>query len=325
MHTACSAQSSSSQSVAVSPSSSWPSVQSISSTQIGSVRQVSTVAPSTQSSSPVAWHWPVKQEVGSVTNSSSVSASQSSSMPLQRESSAAGVPSVQVSVSIPSAQTSWPVEEQAPMPQLVGGAGWSSSTMPSQSSSMLSHVVSSPAMGTHRSRRRGGLAVSRESKKTLPFSQSSYWRLTSQPWFACWAETMASTSSVTSRAMVPVWPSVRTRTSPGVASQGCSSGLESLFMVHSEPGSQSPLLLLVGSRSLPQFQVTPSSVQAWVRRWTLTATPSPQFMASVWMVSTRSAWYRGEEETARAISAVSKPMSARFMPSDLTCRTVSAP
>ncbi len=81
---------------------------------------MSTTWPLTQAFSPVEAQAPVPQVVGTGTYSSSVVPSQSSSMALQSESSAAGVPGAQVSTTWPSTQASSPVEAQAPAPQLVG-------------------------------------------------------------------------------------------------------------------------------------------------------------------------------------------------------------
>ena len=66
-------------------------------------------------------------------------------MPLQMESSAAGVPGAQVSTTAPLTQEVVPVEAQAPIPQDVGVETKSSSAVPLQSSSTPSHVTSSEA------------------------------------------------------------------------------------------------------------------------------------------------------------------------------------
>src|SRR3954469_11964331 len=67
-------------------------------------------------------------------------------MPSQLASLTAGVPGVQPSCTAPLTQLVAPVRPQAPTPQLVATATYSSSATPSQSSSMPSHVVS-PAAG----------------------------------------------------------------------------------------------------------------------------------------------------------------------------------
>jgi len=77
--------------------------------------------------------------------SSSVVPSQSSSRPLQRESSAAGEPGVQLSTTEPATQEVVPVEAQAPTPQVVGTGAYSSSVLPSQSSSRPLQSESSAA------------------------------------------------------------------------------------------------------------------------------------------------------------------------------------
>ena len=69
---------------------------------------------------PVEAQAPVPQAVGTETYSSSVELSQSSSAPLQAESSAAGVPGAQLSTTAPLTQEVEPVEAQAPTPQDVG-------------------------------------------------------------------------------------------------------------------------------------------------------------------------------------------------------------
>ena len=82
--------------------------------------QLSTTAPLIQDVEPVEAHAPSPHVVGTEAYSSSVKLSQSSSAPLQRESSAAGVPGVQLSTTAPLAQEVEPVEAQAPTPQDVG-------------------------------------------------------------------------------------------------------------------------------------------------------------------------------------------------------------
>ena len=81
--------------------------------------QLSTTAPLTQEDVPVEAQAPVPQVVGAETKSSSVVPSQSSSTPLQVESSAAGEPGVQESTTAPEIQLVDPVEAQAPVPQEV--------------------------------------------------------------------------------------------------------------------------------------------------------------------------------------------------------------
>ena len=63
---------------------------------------------------------PVPQAVGTETYSSSVELSQSSSAPLQTESSPAGVPGEQLSTTAPLTQEVEPVDAQPPTPQVVG-------------------------------------------------------------------------------------------------------------------------------------------------------------------------------------------------------------
>ena len=82
--------------------------------------QVSPGTPATQVVLPVEVQAPAPQVVGAETKSSSVEPSQSSSIPLQSESSAAGVPGVQESTTAPLTQEVVPVEAQAPVPQAVG-------------------------------------------------------------------------------------------------------------------------------------------------------------------------------------------------------------
>jgi len=82
--------------------------------------QVSPSAPPVQLVLPVEAHAPTPQDVGAGTKSSSAVPSQSSSAPLQTESSAAGVPGVQLSTTAPLTQELEPVEAQAPVPQVVG-------------------------------------------------------------------------------------------------------------------------------------------------------------------------------------------------------------
>ena len=69
---------------------------------------------------PVEAQAPVPQAVGTETYSSSVELSQSSSAPLQAESSAAGVPGAQLSTTAPLTQEVEPVDAQPPTPQVVG-------------------------------------------------------------------------------------------------------------------------------------------------------------------------------------------------------------
>jgi hypothetical protein len=82
--------------------------------------QVSPKAPPVQVVLPVAVHAPTPQVVGTGMKSSSGVPLQSSSSPLQMESSAAGVPGVQLSAMTPLTQEVVPVEAQAPIPQDVG-------------------------------------------------------------------------------------------------------------------------------------------------------------------------------------------------------------
>jgi len=82
--------------------------------------QLSTTEPPMQLVEPVEAHAPAPQAVGTEAYSSSVELSQSSSVPLQTESSAAGVPRAQLSTTAPLTQEVEPVEAQAPTPQDVG-------------------------------------------------------------------------------------------------------------------------------------------------------------------------------------------------------------
>ena len=88
---------------------------------------------------------PTPQLVAVGTKSSSTCPLQSSSMPLQTESLAAGVPGVQLSLTTPPTQDVLPVAAQAPTPQLVAVGTKSSSTVPSQSSSIPLQTESAAA------------------------------------------------------------------------------------------------------------------------------------------------------------------------------------
>src|SRR5262245_46477975 len=94
---------------------------------------------------PLEEHAPKPQLVGVLTKSSSTAPLQSSSMLSQVWSSTAACPGVHVSPVTPPVQVVTPLDEHAPMPQLVGVPTKSSSTAPLQSSSMLSQVWSSTA------------------------------------------------------------------------------------------------------------------------------------------------------------------------------------
>ena len=107
--------------------------------------QLSMTLPATQEVEPVEAQAPVPQVVGTEMYSSSVELSQSSSVPLQTESSAAGVPGVQLSTTAPLTQEVEPAEAQAPVPQVVGTETYSSSVELSQSSSAPLQAESSAA------------------------------------------------------------------------------------------------------------------------------------------------------------------------------------
>src|SRR5687767_15152764 len=70
---------------------------------------------------------------------------QSSSMPLQDVSLAAGVPGVHPLCTTPATQDEVPPAAQAPTPHDVDVGEYASSALPSQSSSALLHDVSAPA------------------------------------------------------------------------------------------------------------------------------------------------------------------------------------
>ena len=82
--------------------------------------QLSTTEPLMQLVEPVEAHAPAPQNVGTETYSSSVELSQSSSAPLQAESSPAGEPGEQLSTTAPLTHEVEPAEAQAPTPQDVG-------------------------------------------------------------------------------------------------------------------------------------------------------------------------------------------------------------
>jgi len=107
--------------------------------------QLSATLPLTQEVKPVEAQAPVPQVVGTEMYSSSVELSQSSSAPLQTESSAAGVPGAQLSTTEPLMQLVERVEAHAPTPHVVGVGMKSSSVVPSQSSSAPLQTESSPA------------------------------------------------------------------------------------------------------------------------------------------------------------------------------------
>jgi len=82
--------------------------------------QVSPSTPPVQVVLPVETQAPTPHVVGAGAKSSSAVPSQSSSALLQVESSAAGVPGVQLSTTAALTQEVVPVEAQAPTPQDVG-------------------------------------------------------------------------------------------------------------------------------------------------------------------------------------------------------------
>ena len=99
-------------------SSSTPSQVASSAAAVPGV-QLSTTAPDAQLVEPVEAHAPTPHVVGAGTKSSSVVPSQSSSTPLQMESSIAGVPGEHVSTTEPDTQLKEPVAAHAPAPHAV--------------------------------------------------------------------------------------------------------------------------------------------------------------------------------------------------------------
>jgi len=79
----------------------------------------STTTPLTQEVVPVDAQAPTPHELATETYSSSVALSQSSSEPLHRESSAAGVPAVHESTTDPLTHAVVPVDAHAPTPHEV--------------------------------------------------------------------------------------------------------------------------------------------------------------------------------------------------------------
>ena len=135
------------------PEQSWSRPSQSSSAPVGLPgAQVSDCAPATQVSVPEAAHSPTPQLVGSPyhassTPSSAVEPSQLLSRPSQ--TSAPGVPGVQVSDCAPATQVSVPEAAHSPTPQLVGSPYQASSTPSSavEPSQLLSRPSQSSALG----------------------------------------------------------------------------------------------------------------------------------------------------------------------------------
>ncbi len=135
------------------PSSMEPSQLLSSPSQISAVGtpgvHVSTCTPAWHVNMPVLTHSPIPQFVSSPYQDSSVPSSaseESQSLSRPSHNSAAGVPGVQVSTSVPSMHSIIPAATHSPTSQLVGVSTYSSSVIPSQSSSMPLQAESS-AMG----------------------------------------------------------------------------------------------------------------------------------------------------------------------------------
>src|SRR3990172_2011333 len=111
--------------------------------------QPSMTDPPAQEVEPVASQAPMPQVVASETESSSAAPSPSSSIPLQLESSGADVPGSQLSSTCPALQLVEPSAAQPPVPHDVVSAAKSSSTAPSQSSSIPSRPSPSPPPPQH--------------------------------------------------------------------------------------------------------------------------------------------------------------------------------